>query len=266
MTPLTEHPHPHLRVETRGLVRTISLARPEKRNTQTPSLWMALAEQARAVPAEVRVVVLRGDGASFSAGIDTGMFAPGGIPGEEGLADLAAGGTDAIIAGIARYQEGFAAWAECPAVVIAGVQGHAIGAGMQLALAADLRVASHDASFAMRETSLGLVPDLAGTHPLVRLVGYSRALEICVTGRFVDAAEAHAIGLVNVVVPAGALETRTAEVVNGILAAPADALRALKPLLRSAVDADPATQRDRERTAQSGLLLAMLGSPRDRPG
>ena len=73
---------------------------------------------------------------------------------------------------------------------IAAVQGHAIGAGFQLALACDLRVVADDVQFAMRETSLGLVPDLTGTHPLVGLVGYARALEICVTGRFVHAEEA----------------------------------------------------------------------------
>ena len=75
------------------------------------------------------------------------------------------------------------------------MQGAAVGAGFQLALACDLRVCSTDARFSMRETSLGLVPDLTGTHPLVRAVGYARALEICVTGRWVDAAEALSLGL-----------------------------------------------------------------------
>ena len=148
--------HPHLVVETDGPVRTLTLDHPEKRNAQTPSLWAALADEARSVPEDVRVVVLRGAGDAFSAGIDTAMFTPEGVPGEESVAQLAAGGPEAVQRGIAAYQEGFTAWAECPAVVVAQVHGYAIGAGFQLALAADLRVAALDAWFAMRETSLGL--------------------------------------------------------------------------------------------------------------
>ena len=76
-----------------------------------------------------------------------------------------------------------------------------MGAGFQLALACDLRVAADDARFCMREPALGLVPDLAGTKPLVELVGYARALEMCATARWVAAAEAARIGLVDAVVP-----------------------------------------------------------------
>ena len=81
------------------------------------------------------------------------------------------------------------------------MQGHAIGAGFQLALACDLRVLADDAQLAMAEVTLGLVPDLGGTKRLVELVGYSRALEICVTGRRMGAAEADRLGLATVVVP-----------------------------------------------------------------
>ena len=80
-------------------------------------------------------------------------------------------------------------------VSVAAVQGHAIGAGFQLALACDVRVVADDVQLAMREPSLGLVPDLVGTWPLVHAVGYSRALEICLTGRPVGAEEAVATGL-----------------------------------------------------------------------
>jgi enoyl-CoA hydratase/carnithine racemase len=251
--------HPHLRVETDGPVRTITLDHPEKRNAQTPSLWAALADEARSVPEDVRVVVLRGAGDAFSAGIDTAMFTPDGVPGEESVAQLAAGGPEAIQRGIAVYQEGFTAWGECPAVVVAQVHGYAIGAGFQLALAADLRVAALDAWFAMRETSLGLVPDLAGTGPLVHLVGYARALEICATGRRVSAPEAHSIGLVGSLAPASDLDETTGSLWEALLAAPAPALRALKPLLRGAVHGDREAQLGHEREAQAGLLQTMLG-------
>ena len=260
---MTHARHPHLRVETDGPIRTVTLDNEARRNAQTPSLWAALAAEARDVPDDVRVVVIAGAGVAFSAGIDTAMFTPGGVPGEQSLAELASDGTTSIQRAIAAYQEGFTSWAECPAVVVAKVQGYAIGAGFQLALAADLRVAASDARFAMRETSLGLVPDLGGTKPLVDLVGYARALEICATGRFVTGQEALAMGLVNAAVPAEELDRTTRTLVDSVLAAPDQALRALKPLLRSAVTAGREAQLAAEREAQTGLLRAMVSRPAD---
>jgi enoyl-CoA hydratase/carnithine racemase len=159
---------------------------------------------------------------------------------------------------IEQFQAGFSIWAQVPAITIAAVQGHAIGAGFQLALACDLRVVAHDVAFAMRETSLGLVPDLAGSSPLVRSVGYARALEICATGRFVGAQEAVAIGLAAVAVPGDQLDATVRELADAILNAPQAAVRELKPLLRNAIDASPAGQLRAEREAQARLLTAMV--------
>ncbi len=250
--------HPHLLVETDGPVRTITLNHPDRLNAQTPSLWRALAEEAQSLPEEVRVVVIRGAGTSFSAGIDVSLFTPAGVPGEESLFDLARGGADHITSAVASFQEGFVHWADVPAIVIAEVHGHAIGGGFQLALAADLRVVAEDASFAMRETSHGIVPDLGGTKALVDLVGYARALELCATGRAVSGTEAGRLGIANVVAPAEGLRSATDALVANILAAPDPAVRALKPLLRAAVGSDLAAQCERERDAQVGLLLGML--------
>lgn len=100
----------------------------------------------------------------------------------------------------------------------------------------------------MRETSLGLVPDLGGTGPLVHLVGYARALEICATGRKISAPEAHGIGLVGTLAPAADLDEATGSLLEALLAAPAPALRALKPLLRGAMDGD----RDRQARPRAG--------------
>ena len=155
---------------------------------------------------------------------------------------------------IASFQEGFTAWADLSAVVVAAVQGHAVGAGFQLALAADLRVVADDVQLAMRETSLGMVPDLGGLAPLVAQVGPARALEICATGRFVGAAEAVSMGLANVAVPLAELEATTADLVAVLLSTPEAALRELKPLVRSAATADRDTQLRLEREAQSRLL------------
>jgi enoyl-CoA hydratase/carnithine racemase len=190
------------------------------------------------------------------------MLAPGGMPDEPDLLALAAAAGDDLDAVIAGFQRGFTVWRSLPAVVVAVVQGHAIGAGLQLALAADLRLLGDDAQLAMRETSLGLVPDLGGTHPLVRLVGYARALEICATGRFVGAHEAVAMGLASAVVPVPELDAAADDLVSALLAAPADALTALKPLLLNAVEADLADQLAAERVAQAGLLRGLAGSAR----
>src|SRR5674476_114000 len=253
-------PHPMLRVEQSGPVLTITLDRPERRNAQAPSLWSALAEIGAGLPPTVRVVVIRAAGPSFSAGLDRAMLTPQGAPGEPSVLALAAGAASHLEDVIAQFQRGFAVWAEVPAITIAAVQGHAIGAGFQLALACDLRVVADDVAFAMRETSLGLVPDLAGTSPLVRAVGYARALEICVTGRFVGAQEAVAIGLASVAVPPQDLDGTARDLADAILQAPQAAVRELKPLLRNAIDASPTDQLKAEREAQARLLTAMVAT------
>jgi enoyl-CoA hydratase/carnithine racemase len=254
----TTRPHPHLRVTRDGAVLTVMLDNPTRRNAQTPSLWLALAEVAETLDPGVRVVVLKADGPSFSGGIDLAMLTPDGVEGEVSMLAPAAESAEAMAETIAPYQRGFTAWAEVDAVVVAAVQGHAIGAGFQLALAADLRVVAEDAQFAMRETSLGLVPDLGGTKPLVDIVGYGKALEICVTGRAVGAAEAVASGLASVAVPADELAATTADLVAAILAAPEPAARELKPLLRRAATSDRDDQLRHEREAQGRLLHAVV--------
>ena len=169
-----------------GAVATVTLARPEQRNAQTPATWRALAEIGARVLGDdaVRVVVLRAEGQSFSAGLDRAMFGAG-VDGEPGLVGLAALTDEALDETIDGFQRAFSWWRDDRVVSVAAVQGHAVGAGFQLALACDLRVMADDVALAMREPSLGLVPDLGGTQPLVEAVGYARALEICATGRWV---------------------------------------------------------------------------------
>jgi enoyl-CoA hydratase/carnithine racemase len=254
----TSRPHPHLRVTREGAALSVILDNPTRRNAQTPSLWLALAEVAEHLDPEVRVVVLKADGPSFSGGIDLAMLTPGGVEGEVSMLAPAGESPEAMAETIAPYQRGFTAWAEADAVVVAAVQGHAVGAGFQLALAADLRIVADDVQLAMRETSLGLVPDLGGTQPLVDIVGYGKALEICVTGRAVGAAEAVASGLASVAVPVHELAATTADLVAAILATPEPAARELKPLLRRAASSSRDDQLRHEREAQGRLLHALV--------
>ncbi|MFG3125296.1 enoyl-CoA hydratase/isomerase family protein [Streptomyces sp. NPDC017615] len=248
-----------VRLTVDDALATVTLTNPAKRNAQSPALWRALAEAGQALPGSVRVVVLRGEGKSFSAGLDRQMFTPEGIEGEPTFIDLARRDDAGIDASIAAYQEAFTWWRRNDIVSIAAVQGHAIGAGFQLALACDLRVVADDVQFAMRETSLGLVPDLTGTHPLVGLVGYARALEICVTGRFVHAEEAVVSGLASVAVPAAELDGAAADLASAVLAAPRDAVVETKALLRGATGRSFDEQRIAERAAQARRLRDLAG-------
>ena len=253
----SEWEHAGVRLQVEDAVATVTLCRPERRNAQSPALWRALAAIGRALPGSVRLVLLRAEGVSFSAGLDRAAFTPEGIPGERSLIDLAKGDEgDAVIAG---YQEAFTWWRRPDLLSIAAVQGHAVGAGFQLALACDLRVCADDVQFAMRETSLGLVPDLAGTKPLVDLVGPARALEICGTGRWVQAEEAVRIGLANIAVPAADLDATATDLGAALLAAPRDALVETKALLQGAPARSHEQQQAAERAAQLRRLADLAG-------
>jgi enoyl-CoA hydratase/carnithine racemase len=247
-----------IRTSRDGAVLTVTLDRPDQLNAQTPATWTALAAVGASLDDDVRVVVLRGEGRSFSAGLDRSLFSADPTT-TGGLGDLGRLPGDEAQERIGTYQAGFR-WLRSPGIVsVAAVQGHAIGAGMQLALACDLRVLADDAQLRMPEASLGLVPDLTGTSNLVELVGYSRAMEICLTGRAVKAAEAQAIGLANVVVPATELDATVADLVAALTGPPAGAGRATAALVRSAVRNDPETQDAAERAAQVLRLKELVG-------
>ncbi|HEY4626780.1 MAG TPA: enoyl-CoA hydratase/isomerase family protein [Blastococcus sp.] len=246
-----------IRTEQDGAVLTVTLDRPDQLNAQTPATWAALSAVGASLDDDVRVVVVRGAGRAFSAGLDRSLFSPQpGVAG--GLGDLGRLPAEEAQERIRGYQGGFR-WLRQPGIVsVAAVQGHAIGAGAQLALACDLRVFTDDAQLRLPEATLGLVPDLTGTSTLVELVGYSRALEICLTGRAVGAAEARAIGLANVVVPAGDLDATVADLTAALIAPPVGASRATAALVRSAVRNDPEAQDAAERAAQVRQLHELV--------
>jgi enoyl-CoA hydratase/carnithine racemase len=235
----------------------VTLSRPERLNAQTPHTWIWLRRVGLDLPGPVRVVVVRGAGRAFSAGLDRAMFSVDGVDGAPGLMALAAAPAEDAIATIAGYQEAFGWLARPDLVSVAAVQGHAIGAGFQLALACDLRVVADDAQFSMAETSLGLVPDLGGTKRLVELVGYSRATEICLTGRRVAADEALRIGLAATVVPGDDLDGAVDATVQALLKPPRDALIETKALLLAASGRSQSEQELAEREAQHRRLRAL---------
>lgn len=245
-----------------GAVLTVTLDRADQLNAQTPATWAALRAVGESLDGpggdDVRVVVVRGAGRAFSAGLDRSLFATDpGTPG--GLGELAALDAGQAQERIRGYQAGFR-WLRRPGIVsVAVVQGPAIGAGAQLALACDLRICAEEAVFRLPEAVLGLVPDLTGTSTLVEAVGYSRALEVCLTGRPVGAAEALAWGLTSTVVPAARLDAAVAELVAALLAPDVEAARETTALLRRAAATDGEGQDAAERAAQVRRLHALAG-------
>jgi enoyl-CoA hydratase/carnithine racemase len=246
-----------VRIERDGPVATVTLCRPDVLNAQTPAMWAALRDAGRALPGDVRVVVIRGEGRAFSAGLD---LRQANDPDDGALAAIARLTPDEAADRIAGFQEGFTWLARPDIVSIAAVQGHAIGAGFQLALACDLRILTTDAKLTMAEISLGLVPDLGGTAPLVRLVGYARALEICATGRRVGAEEALAMGLANLVVPPDDLDDAVRDLTAALLAGARDAVVEIKALLAgAAAGRDWPAQLRAEREAQVRRIRDLAG-------
>ncbi len=182
--------------ELLGDLFTITLNDPEKRNAQTPATWDDLYDISQNIPVDARFIVLRGNGKSFSAGLDRAMFTPGGITGQPSFMELASQSDTELDDTIAHYQRFFRVLRDLPQISIALVQGHAIGAGFQLVLACDFIVAEPNAQFSLKETQWGLIPDLGGTVRFTEILGYHKSLELIGSGRTIEAEEALSLGLV----------------------------------------------------------------------
>jgi enoyl-CoA hydratase/carnithine racemase len=217
-----------------GFVGRLTLNRPDKLNAQTPAMWLHMADLGDHLLGDdgdgLRVVVVEGVGRSFSAGIDITAFTGGGGSGgrAEAAADAPVDGVDSIM----QLQRGFSWLEDAPFLTIAKVQGHALGAGMQLALACDMRVAADDCQMGLLEARWGLMPDLGGTVWLPRLIGPARALEMIVTAARLGATELLDLGIVNRVVPRDQLDTAVDELVAQVATQPPLAVRGAKAAVR----------------------------------
>jgi enoyl-CoA hydratase len=215
----------------------LRLGRPEVLNALD---WDAFGDLARvcdevAARSDVRVLVVSGEGRSLSSGIDTSVFsAPRGSMEEM----------------IEHAQAGFRKLAALEMPTIAAIKGHALGAGLQLALACDLRVAAHDASMGLLEHRFGILPDLGGTQRLPRLVGPGMAKKMIWTAERIDGREAERRGLVEVAVEPDELEATVDELAALIASAPPTAVRAVKQLVDLAGRVPLAEGMDEEGRAQ----------------
>jgi enoyl-CoA hydratase/carnithine racemase len=212
---VTDAPAASLTAE--GPVARLTLERPEARNALSRAMADALdAALARlATMEETRTVMVAGRGRSFCAGADISEM-PTLSPAE---AEALAG----------RWQRIMDAFAALPQVTIAAVQGHALGGGLMLAIAQDLRVAEASARFGLPEVTLGFNPGY-GIARLLDIAGGGHARDLMLTARVVDAAEAHRMGLVTRVVPDGALETAALELAHEVARSPRGGLAATKAI------------------------------------
>jgi enoyl-CoA hydratase/carnithine racemase len=176
-----------------GSVALVTLNRPERSNAYDVTMRDALYAALSAVrdDAGVRALVLCGNGPAFSTGGDVAEFgsAPSPIRARE----------------VRWLRDVWGALWSLPAITIAAVHGYAVGGGFEMAMLCDQCIAATDARFALPETGLGMIPGVAGTQTLPRLVGMGRALHYALTGAWLDAQEARACGLVTRVVPRGRL-------------------------------------------------------------
>ncbi len=233
-------------------VADVRLSRPEKLNALDLPMFDALIATGTRLAGErgLRAVVLSGEGRAFSAGLDfmSFMAMAGGEGGNGGGRMLArTGGSPANHAQRAAW-----VWAEVPVPVIAAVHGVAYGGGLQIALAADIRLVAPDAQLSVREIQWGLIPDMTGTQTLRRLVRLDVAKELTYTGRIVAGTEAVTLGL--------ATRTSTAPLDDALALAreiagrSPDAIRAAKQLLDQSGLVDLEAGLKLEERLQRGLL------------
>jgi enoyl-CoA hydratase len=233
-------PHDHLNIERDGGVATLWLDRPEKLNALHRALWASIPAAVAELDAdpEVRVIVVAGRGKAFCAGIDlldhAAALAGGGAI--SGRGESAVGKRRALYDDVRRYQRTMSCFADTNKPVIAAVHGACIGGGMDLITACDIRLASADSTFSVRETKIAMVADVGTLQRLPRVIGDGPARELIFTGRDIDAARALAIGLVNDVLPdAAALHARAMELAREIAANSPLAVQGSKQVLGFAV-------------------------------
>ena len=228
-------------VETDAAVATIRLARPPMNalNAQVQDEIEAAAEQV-ASDDDIRAAVIYGGEKVFAAGAD--------------IKEMADAGYGRMAVDTRRLQAAFTAVARIPKPVVAAITGYALGGGLELALCADFRVAGESAKVGQPEILLGVIPGAGGTQRLPRLIGPARAKDIIFTGRFVGAEEAHAIGLVDRVVPDAEVYDAALALVKRYASGPALALRAAKQAIDDGLGVDLATGLEIERLNFAGLF------------
>jgi enoyl-CoA hydratase/carnithine racemase len=234
--------HPSVRVATEGHVTTVIIDNPAAKNACTGDMWVALGATFRDLSySGARAIVLTGAGGDFCAGADLASGGGGGSPSTSGH----------ILDGMRVLADVVLAVHDCPVPVIAKVDGVCVGAGLGLALAADMIWCSDRARFSAIFAKRGLSLDFGTSWLLRQRIGVHRAKEIALTGKMLTAAEALALGLVNAVTPVHELDRATGEIVDAVAAGPPVALSMAKRELDNAAHASLGQALEAEALAQS---------------
>ena len=245
----------HVRLHRDGQVAVITIARPDRRNAMDGPMWTALGELVRSTYAEPpRALIITGEGEHFCAGMDLSVDNP--LLRRLGPA-ASMGDKDGVRAIIEELKASVGSLADAPFPTIAAIEGACVGGGLEIALACDLRVGSESSFFGMPETRVGLAPDVGGIVRLSHLVGRSRATDLILTGRRLDAKSARRWGLTNRRTVAGAAlptaQHMAAEIRRGAPQTTAAVLRALR-------DVEGATVADGlEIETRAGIDTVLLG-------
>ncbi|HBO27015.1 MULTISPECIES: enoyl-CoA hydratase-related protein [Culturomica] len=212
--------------EKQGPVGILTINQPETLNALNTSVLKELGQafDKFAEDAELRVIVLTGAGRSFVAGADIAEMS--GLDAEAGKIFGQLGAS--VFRKIELSEK----------IVIAAVNGYALGGGCELALACDIRMASEKAKFAQPETGLGIVPGFSGTQRLPRIIGVGKAKELIYTGRVIDAAEACRIGLVNSVTEPGMLLSEAVKMAEQIASRSPLAVQYAKEAINRGIETD----------------------------
>ena len=178
-------------IEVAAHVATVTLNRPDKHNALDAPMFDAIIGAARTLSADpdVRAIVLHGAGRSFCSGLDVASVMASSTDGDALTRPLHDPPPN-------HFQQAAYEWIRAPMPVIAALHGHCLGGGLQIALGADIRIAAPDTNLSVREVQWGLIPDMAITRTLPRLVGIDVAKELTFTGRMFSGAEAHRLGVV----------------------------------------------------------------------
>jgi enoyl-CoA hydratase/carnithine racemase len=235
-----------IQLERSGSIATLWLDRQDKRNALDAAAMKELAAAFDEVGGDraVRVVVLRGRGSVFSSGIDHSLLTE----------VFSATQQSPFLHLHHQLQEVFHRMSRLHQPVVAALHGVCVGMALELALAADIRIASEDCILGLPEIAFGIVPDVGGTTRLVRAVGEPRARELILTGRLVRARTAERYGLVHEVVGADALEQRATEVAGQMAAHAPAALGLAKSLCQISAETDAASSFRLEGIVQQALF------------
>jgi enoyl-CoA hydratase/carnithine racemase len=238
--------------EKKHNIYTITLNRPEKRNAINVEMLTGICELAekQAGDSDIRAIILKGEGKVFSAGVDfNSLGAEVGVF----LGEAGAGGAG-LRALIYRFQQYFNRLEAVEIPIICAMHGRALGLGIELALACDIRLMSDDCIWSMPELKIGVIADLGGTSRLARLLGPSRAMEILMTGREYNAKQALDWDLVNYLHTANDLIAESEKMAQDIASTAPLAVGAVKKIIKRGDGVDLMTQLDMEANYNSMLL------------